>query len=143
MIENIQHNEKVIAIIIRKDFHKEGITFFTKDDVPLQLGHMSHPKGHEIMPHVHNPIKRAITETYEVLMIKKGHIRIDFFSYTQEYLESRELKTGDIILLAGAGHGIICLEPTIIVEVKNGPYFPEKDKDRFPNPRVGSLSSDL
>ncbi len=142
MIENIQHKEKTIAIIIYKDFHQEGITFFTKNDVPLQLGYMSHPKGHEILPHIHNTIKRKTTETYEVLMIKKGRIRIDFFSCAQEYLESRELTTGDIILLIGAGHGIICLEPTVIVEAKNGPYYPEKDKERFLNPLSHKFQGD-
>ena len=134
MIEHIRHKDKIIAIIIKTNFHKEGITFFTENDVPLQLGYMSHPSGHEIIPHMHNTIKRKTNETYEVLMIKKGRIRIDFFSHSQEYLESRELMTGDLILLVGAGHGIVCLEPTIIIEVKNGPYYPEKDKERFPNP---------
>jgi len=143
MIEHIRHKDKTIAIIVGSDFHREGITFFTENDVPLQLGYMSHPKGHEITPHVHNPIKRETTETYEVLLVKKGRIRIDFFSYSQEYLESRELMSGDITLLVGAGHGIVCLEPTIIVEAKNGPYYSEKDKKRFPNPRTSSSASDI
>ena len=135
MIEYIKHKAKTIAIIIGRNYHEEGITFFTENDVSLQLGYMSHPKGYEIIPHKHNTIKRETNETHEVLLIKKGRIRIDFFSYSQEYLESRELVTGDIILLVGAGHGIVCLEPTILIEVKNGPYYPEKDKERFPNPR--------
>jgi len=136
MCEIISHEEKTIAIIVHKDFHADGISFFTDDDFPLQFGYMSHPKGHEIRPHVHNPIHRATLGTYEVLIIKDGVIRIDFFSYNQEYLESRTLGKGDMILLVGAGHGISVLEPAVIVEVKNGPYYPEDDKNRFSNPRV-------
>lgn len=134
-IETITHNDQLLAIILDKDFHADGITFFTGQDSPLQLGYMSHPEGHEIIPHVHNPISRKTTGTHEVLFIKKGAVEVDFFSYEQEYLESRTLRAGDFVFLVGAGHGMTMLEPTTIVEIKNGPYFPDQDKKHFPNPR--------
>lgn len=134
MIENISHDGRPIAIIVSKNYHQDGISFFTDESMPLQLGYMSHPVGHEIVPHVHHPIERETHDTYEVLFVKNGSIRIDFFSYDQAYLESRELSAGDLILLVGAGHGITVLEPTTLIEVKNGPYYAEKDKERFPNP---------
>ena len=139
MIEHITHDNSTVAIILRKDFHIENIAFLTDEEFPLQLGYMSHPKDHEIVPHVHNPIRRETIGTYEVLYIKSGLIRIDFFSHDQAYLESKTASTGDLILLVGAGHGIIMLEPSVIVEVKNGPYFPEKDKKRFSNPLTKGL----
>jgi len=70
-----------------------------------------------------------------VLFIKSGKIRIDFYSFDKVYLESRELAAGDIILLAGAGHGIEVLEETTLVEVKNGPYIDGFDKGRFEGKR--------
>ena len=58
-------------------------------------------------------------------------LRVDFYSEHQEYLESTILNTGDIILLAFGGHGFEMLEPTEIIEVKQGPYSGDQDKTRF------------
>lgn len=140
MIETIQDHTTTIAIIVQRDFEAAGVTFLTEPEFPLQLGHMSHPKGHEILPHVHHPIHRETHDTYEVLFVKKGRMRVDFFNFEKVYLTSRELQTGDFVLLVGAGHGITMLEPTLLIEVKNGPYYPEKDKERFENPLNKSQS---
>lgn len=131
MIETIAHGDTVVAIILYKTYHSEGIQFLTPNHFSLQLGYMTRPTGYKIEPHIHNPVHRETTGTQEVLFIKRGKIRIDFYTHDQDYLESRELSAGDLILLAGAGHGIKVLEPTVMIEVKNGPYSPETDKGRF------------
>ena len=131
MIQTIEHNGKMIATIIYKNYHTEGISFVTNKDNILQLGYMSRPTGYHIVPHTHNPVHRHTVGTQEVLFIKSGVIRIDFYSFEQVYLESKELSTGDIVLLAGAGHGITVLEPVTMIEVKNGPYIEDTDKNRF------------
>ena len=131
LIEHITHNEKVIAIIIRNEYSYDGIKFFSDEDFSLQIGYMSRPEGYKVIPHIHNPVERHTIGTQEVLFIKKGKIRIDFYSYEQVYLDSRTLTTGDVIFLIGAGHGIDILEPTEIFEVKNGPYIEGADKGRF------------
>jgi mannose-6-phosphate isomerase-like protein (cupin superfamily) len=58
-------------------------------------------------------------------------LRVDFFDQQQNYLESRILETGDVILLAAGGHGFEALEEIEIIEVKQGPYAGEADKTRF------------
>lgn len=131
MIETIRHKNEILAIIVRKDYQREGISFITPDDCTLQLGYMSHPAGHRIKPHMHHPVRRETIGTKEVLVIRDGRIRIDFYSYEKEYLESRELTAGDVILLSSAGHGMTVLDPVTMVEVKNGPYRPEEDKEKF------------
>lgn len=131
MIETIHHNDSVIAIIIRKDHHTEGIEFITPQNFSLQLGSMTRPAGYRIIPHIHNPVRRETTGTQEALFVKRGRIEIDFYSFEQVYLQSRILSAGDIVLLAGAGHGINILEETEIIEVKNGPFIPGSDKGRF------------
>jgi len=131
MIEKISHDGSVIAIIIGKDHRRAGIDFLTPNDFSLQLGHMTRPVGYRVVPHVHNPVERHTIGTQEVLFIKNGRIRIDFYSFERAYIESRELGTGDIILLAGAGHGVEVLEEATIVEIKNGPYIEGADKGRF------------
>jgi mannose-6-phosphate isomerase-like protein (cupin superfamily) len=82
-------------------------------------------------PHVHTPVPREVHYTNEVLFIKSGRVRVDFYDDDQTYLESRVLETCDVILLAYGGHGFEMLEPTEIIEVKQGPYAGEQDKFRF------------
>jgi mannose-6-phosphate isomerase-like protein (cupin superfamily) len=139
MIERIVNNDKELALIIRHSFHKEGIEFFTPNDYSQQVGYMNRPKGHVIPPHVHNPVVREVQYTKEVLFIKSGKLRVDFYSEEQEYLESTLLYQGDVILLAYGGHGFEMLEPTEIIEVKQGPYAGEGDKTRFTSVDVKSI----
>jgi hypothetical protein len=131
MIESIQHNGVILALILRAGYRQEGIRFFTPDDFSQQLGYMSRPKGYVIEPHVHNPAARQVHYTKEVLFIKSGKVRIDFYDDDQRYLESRLLHCGDVVLLAYGGHGFQMLEASEIIEVKQGPYAGERDKTRF------------
>ena len=131
MIERIVANSLELALIIRASFRQEGIVFFTPNNYSQQLGYMAHPAGYAIPPHVHNPVVREIHYTKEVLFIKSGRVRVDFYLETQEYLQSTMLEAGDIILLAFGGHGFEILEPSEIIEVKQGPYAGEADKTRF------------
>jgi len=128
MIENIQLDDTVLAIIIRSNYKKEGISFFTPHDFSQQLGYMNRPKGYTIAPHYHNNIDRNITLTQEVLYIKSGKLRVDFYTNENTYLESKVLNAGDVILLATGAHGFEILEEAEIIEVKQGPYNQDKDK---------------
>jgi len=131
LIKHIIHNKIELAIIIRHSFNKDGIEFFTSEDSSQQIGYMNRPEGYIIQPHVHTPIPREVQFTKEVLFIKSGRVRVDFYSDNQEYLESTILNQGDVILLAYGGHGFEMLEPTEMIEVKQGPYIGENDKVRF------------
>ena len=131
-IEKILSNGKCLAIILGKDFSESGLHFFTPDDFSQQLAYMRHPAGKIIQPHLHNPVRREVIYTQEVLFVKSGRVRVDFYGDNQEYLESRILRAGDIILLASAGHGFEILEETEMVEVKQGPYVQQEDKVKFP-----------
>ena len=121
----------MVAIIVRSDFSADGVTFFTPDEFSQQLAYMKHPRDKVIAPHVHNAVPRQVTYTREVLFIKKGRLRVDFYSEDRRYLESRVLGAGDVILLASGGHGFKVLEPLEMIEVKQGPYSGDHDKTRF------------
>lgn len=131
MIEKVVFDNRVYAIIIRNDFHEDGIHFLTEDDYSQQLAYMHHPEGKIIEAHVHNHEERSIVLTQEVLVIKKGILRVDFYNDEFSYLESILLYAGDIILLASGGHGFEVLEEVEMVEIKQGPYLGERDKTRF------------
>lgn len=131
MIQQIIHNSQLLSIIIRRNFEKNGIEFFTPDDFSQQLAYMKRPKDYVIPPHVHNPVLREVRLTQEVLFIKSGRVRVDFYDDDKNYLESTTVEAGDVILLAHGGHGFEMLEESEIIEVKQGPYAGEMDKVRF------------
>lgn len=131
MIEEVHYQNEVLAIIVRRDFHKKGIHFFTSNDLSQQLAYMSHPTGKEIQPHVHKKVQREVYFTQETLFIRKGKLKVDFYSVDQEYLESRILESGDVILLIKGGHGFEVLEDLEMFEVKQGPYAGDADKIKF------------
>jgi mannose-6-phosphate isomerase-like protein (cupin superfamily) len=131
MIETIKRGDITLSIIIRASYKKDGIEFFTPGDFSQQLGYMNRQKGYAIAPHRHNLIERKVTLTQEVLYIKSGKVRVDFYDDQQFYLESRVVEKGDVILLAAGGHGFEMLEDSEMIEVKQGPYCGEDDKVRF------------
>ncbi len=131
MIEQITHQNQLLALIVSHRFNQPGIHFFTPNELSQQLAYMHHPTGKIIQPHVHNPVPRQVTYTQEVLFIKKGKLRVDFYNDQQEYLDSRILEPGDVILLVTGGHGFEVLEEIEMIEVKQGPYVGEQDKTRF------------
>lgn len=131
MIERIYYKDKELALILRNAYRSEGIEFFTPNNYSQQIGYMNRPTGYMIQPHVHNPVERQVEYTKEVLFIKTGKVRVDFYNDEQVYLESRILLQGDFILLAYGGHGFYILEAAEIIEVKQGPFAGDKDKTRF------------
>jgi hypothetical protein len=130
-VDEIVFNNEILAIIVRNSYSEAGIHFLTPGGFSQQLGFMRHPVGKMIQPHVHQPVQRAVTFTQEVLFLRKGKLRVDFYSKDQEYLESQILEAGDVILLASGGHGFEVLEEVEMFEVKQGPYNEHEDKVRF------------
>jgi hypothetical protein len=130
-IERVFVQNILLGIIVYNQFTFKGIQFFTKDDDSQQLGYMNRPMGYEIKPHRHNLVPREVHLTQEVLFIKSGKVRVDFYDNEQNYVTSRILEQGDVILLSDGGHGFKMIEPSEIIEVKQGPYCGEKDKIRF------------
>ena len=131
MIQQIKHKKHLLALMVSNKFNAPGIHFFTENDLSQQLAFMKHPAGKSIQPHVHNPVLREVHYTQEVLFIKKGRLRVDFYTEEQKYLESRVLEAGDVILLIQGGHGFEVLEDLEMFEVKQGHYKGEGDKTRF------------
>jgi mannose-6-phosphate isomerase-like protein (cupin superfamily) len=130
-IEQIFDDYRMIAIIIHAEYSNEGIDFFTPNNFSQQLAFMKHPKDYKIEAHVHKPVPRNVKYTQETLFIRNGKIKINFYDENKQYLTKRELKTGDVILLVSGGHDFYMLEETEIIEVKQGPYAGDKDKERF------------
>lgn len=132
-VEEIRKKDKLIALIIRNNYQCSGVDFITSDEYSQQVAYMHHPAGKIIDAHVHNVVHRNVVYTQEVLFIKKGKLRVDFYDDYKDYLESCVLETGDVILLTSGGHGFKVIEEVEMIEVKQGPYSGAKDKERFEN----------
>jgi mannose-6-phosphate isomerase-like protein (cupin superfamily) len=130
-LEQIFDDYRMIGIIVYAEYQKEGIDFFTPDTFSQQLAYMKHPKDKKIGAHMHNPVPRNVKYTQETLFIRKGRVKINFYDEKKQYLDSRILKTGDVILLVSGGHDFLMLEDTEMIEVKQGPYAGEDDKELF------------
>ena len=130
-IEQIFDDYRMLAIIIYDEHRNEGIEFFTPHNFSQQLAVINRPSGYRIEAHIHKPVPRQVKFTQETIFIKYGRMRVNFYSEDKNYLASRELKKGDTILLVSGGHEFEILEDTQMIEVKQGPYAGNGDKERF------------
>lgn len=131
LFENVEYEGNLIAYIIRRGREPSDTTFVTPDDFKQQLGFIVYPEGGEIARHVHKPMERHLVGMSEVLLIRKGVVEVDFYTDGKEYVDTKRLEEGDLLLLAGGGHGFRCLEDTVMVEIKQGPYIGPDEKERF------------
>lgn len=128
---NIIKDGVKLGAIVRSTYHNDGIGFFSDDNDGLQLGYMNRPDNYFIAPHTHNKIKREVFFTEEILFVRSGMVRVDFYDDNQLYIESHIVRGGDIVILKAGGHGFKVLERADIFEVKQGPYLGAQDKVRF------------
>ena len=137
-------DQTLYALIIKYNHTEdEGVHFYTPDHFSQQLAYMRHSSGKKIIPHYHNKIARTVIQIQEVLIIKKGKLRVDFFDFEQAFLESHLLEKGDLLFLAAGGHGFEIIEDTEMFEVKQGPYLGESEKTRFSDSSRISMNKEL
>ncbi len=130
-IERICWNGEPLAYIIRSALLPKETTFITPPEFKQQVGFVVYPRRGQIARHVHRAIERHLIGTSEVLVVRSGRCEIDIYNDEKEVVATRELRTGDIMLMVGGGHGFRMLEDTVFLEVKQGPYTGEDEKERF------------
>ena len=130
-VEKIVSNGKPLAYIIRGELEPTQTTFFTPPEFKQQVGYIVYPAGGEIQRHLHRPLERNLVGTSEVLIVRRGRCQIDIYNDCRELVASRELRSGDITLMVGGGHGFRMQEDTVFLEVKQGPYTGIDEKERF------------
>lgn len=120
-----------LGLVVRSSFSAENIDFLTPNTFGQQVAYMNRPKGEVIKAHIHEPISRTLIGTQEVLYIRKGRIRVDFYESDRTYVSSTILEAGDLMLLNTGGHGFEVLEDIDMIEIKQGPFAEGLDKTRF------------
>src|SRR3954453_13601646 len=130
-IETIARGDETLAYIVRPSFGPSAKMFATPDECLQQVGFVVHGAGSEIPRHFHRPVERAIVGTPEVLVVRQGRCEIDIYDSNQELVATPGLRPDDAMGMVGGGHGFRMLEDTILLEVKQGPYFGPDEKRQF------------
>lgn len=130
-IEIVSDGEVPLAYFVRAGWMPEKTQFLTPGDFGQQMGMIVYGAGQTIQPHLHLPVVRQVHGTTECIVVRKGSCAIDIYNGQKKLLSSHELRTGDIVLLLGGGHGFRMHEDTVLFEVKQGPYVGMADKERF------------
>lgn len=124
-------NGTSLVYLIRPEALPTQTTFLTPSEFKQQVGFIVYPAGGEVARHVHRDLERHLVGTSEVLIVKKGRCLMDIYTNEREFVQTRELIAGDIILMVSGGHGFRMLEDTVLLEVKQGPYTGIDEKVRF------------
>jgi len=131
LVECIRHGGQVIAHIVRADRTAAETEFITSPEDKQQVGFIVYPAGGRIARHVHRPVRREVVGMSEVLLVRRGRVEVDFYTQAEQYVATRVLEQGDLVVLVTGGHGFTCLEDTVLLEVKQGPYVGPGEKKRF------------
>ncbi len=132
MIETVKHKKKFLALIIRsKKIIKKGTNFFSPKKFTHQVGFINRPTDYIVEPHTHLDFTRTLNKTSEVLYVKNGILRVDFYTNKKKYLFSKLLKKEDLIILNDGSHGFKVIKKCKLIEIKQGPFYKSLDKKRF------------
>ncbi len=129
-IEEIKSGDKLLALLIRRDYGKEGVNFVTGEENAFQIGVLLHPAGHKIKPHAHKRISKKNSDNLEFLYIIEGKVEVSFFD-GNTLVRKAVLDEGDSLLQLSGGHGFKILEKTKMIEVKQGPYYGVKNEKEY------------
>ena len=130
-VEAIRQDDRLLCLVVRPPPRLERTTFVTPDQLNLQLGFVVYPRGGAVPRHSHLPVERRVTGTSEVVMVRSGRCSVDIYDEARNLVATRELSAGDIVVLVAGGHAFSMAEDTVLMEVKQGPYVAEDDKERF------------
>ena len=128
--EIIKDKNVILAITLRNGDYPKGLTFFNNDNDFIQVGTWNYQKGAKVKNHRHKIFKRQALRTQEVIMVKKGKMKVAIYNEKDKLVKNIILKKGDVMIYLAGGHGFEILENnTQIFEVKNGPFL-GVDKDK-------------
>ena len=130
-IEIISTGGQQLAYIVRGGHLPEATIFITPSSLKQQVGYVVYPAGGQIKRHTHRPLERHLIGTSEVLVVLKGRAEIDVYDDELALVATRELHSGDVMLMIGGGHGFRMLEDTVFLEIKQGPYTGLDEKEQF------------
>ena len=133
-LQTIAHGGRTYAICIRRHHRWDQTRFLTGDGDPMQLGLLAYGSGDEIRAHVHGTDERRINTMTEVLFCVEGKLRFTFYDPEAQWAQVAQctVQAGDLLFVLAGGHGGQALEPSRLIEIKQGPFLGAGDKTYHP-----------
>jgi hypothetical protein len=130
-VEKICSGGTLLCMIYAADALPDATTFHTPHSLPLQVGHVVRRAGEDVARHSHRVIERVVRRTAEVLLVMSGSCAMDVYDDNHVLVATRELRPGNVLVMVAGGHGFRMLEDTVLLEVKQGPYYGPDEKEPF------------
>ncbi len=124
-------NNNLLAVLVKQNSSTKDKDFHTEHSSELQIATFNLKKDNNIQRHFHEKQERKVYSTSEVIILQSGKMKITIYDSDLNKVEDFLVEPGDIVALVDGGHEIEILEDSNFIEVKQGPYFEEKDKKRF------------
>lgn len=130
-IRRIEKNGIPYALVYPRSLAVEnGMRFATSDGDALQTGFFERPEGFEVPAHRHLPRKIELEHIAEFISVESGRVLATVLDEEWNEVAQLEVGAGECIVFLRGGHALTMLEPTRIMEVKQGPY-PGKANDKI------------
>tara|TARA_Y100000996_G_C22488447_1_gene629179 strand:+ start:516 stop:908 length:393 start_codon:yes stop_codon:yes gene_type:complete len=124
-------NNKLLAMIFTPGDFKDEKHFLTEDNNEFQIAQFNLDHGTEIKRHIHGKQERKIENTSEVIIVNEGSLELEIYDENLKLVTTEIVNQGQVIALFNGGHGFKSLSNSKFLEVKQGPYIEEQDKERF------------
>ena len=124
-------NNKLLAMIFSPNDYKDEKHFLTKDSNEFQIAQFNLDEATEIKRHIHKDQERKINKTSEVIIINEGSLELEIYDEELKLVTKEIVNQGQVIALFNGGHGFKTLSKSKFLEVKQGPYVEDQDKERF------------
>ena len=124
-------NNKLLAMIFTPGDYKDEKHFLTENNNEFQIAQFNLDQGTEIKRHIHGKQERKIENTSEVIIVNEGSLELEIYDESLELVTTEIVNKGQVIALFNGGHGFKSLLNSKFLEVKQGPYIEEQDKERF------------
>ena len=131
LIEKIEKRRQLIALIVRSNYKPQRQGFISSLDLTQQIRVMDFQAGDAIQRHTHKIIERKISKTAETIVILSGLVEIDIYDDRNNFIKTVNLRKNDLIFFASGGHGFRFIKKSKFIEIKQGPYLGESDRERF------------
>ena len=131
-IKEISFENQLYAFVCSLNDVSKGLEFLSDDSDFIQLGTWNYEKNFSTVPHYHLEHDKPSNLTQEVVLVHKGSVKCRLFTKDGNYIDEVDINEGELIVQIYGVHEYIMNEDSIVLEIKNGPYFgPDVDRKRI------------
>jgi len=131
-IKEISFENQLYAFVCSLNDVSKGLEFLSDDTDFIQLGTWNYEKNFSTVPHYHLEHDKPSNLTQEVVLVHKGSVKCRLFTKEGNYVDEVDINEGELIVQIYGVHEYIMNEDSIVLEIKNGPYYgPDVDRKRI------------